>query len=142
MANVHKDFHGALSFGLQFLEERYGREGLDDFLEGLARTVYAPLVEALRTEGLPALERHWRTIFEIEAGGVAMRMEGDTLVLEVRRCPAIAHMHEHNYTVAEHFCDHTRIVNEAVCRAAGYEAEVDYDQAAGRCVQRFRRAAS
>jgi len=141
MANVHKDFHGGLSYGLQFVEDRYGPEGLRDFLSGLADTVFKPLVEDLRVRGLPALRDHWQTIFELEDGDFELRMEGDTLVLDVRRCPAVSHMKEHGYAVADHYCEHTRIVNEAVCQAAGYACSVEYDQEAGRCVQRFWRAA-
>lgn len=141
MANVHKDFHGALSFGLQFLEQNYGAEGLGDFLRGLAETVYAPLVDHLRTRGLEALHDHWRAVFDLEEGDVELELQGEMLVLRVRRCPAICHMQEHGYPIADHFCEHTRIVNEAVCKAAGYVAEVEHDQNAGRCVQRFRRTA-
>jgi len=137
MTNVHKDFHGALSYGLQFLEEAYGPEGLREFLTGLADSVYKPLVEDLRAKGLDALERHWRTVFELEGGDVTLEHDGDTLVLTVHRCPAVSHMREHHYAVADHFCEHTGIVNEAVCRAAGYESSTEYDQEAGRCVQRF-----
>lgn len=141
MPNVHKDFHGALSYGLQFVEDHYGPEGLRSFLSGLAHTVYRALVEDLRTRGLPALEDHWRTVFDLEQGDYEMRIDEDALVLTVQRCPAVSHMNECGYAVADHFCEHTRVVNEAVCQAAGYAATVEYDQAAGRCVQRFRRAA-
>ncbi len=51
-------------------------------------------------------------------------------------------MRARGYAVAPHFCEHTRIVNDAICRRAGFAASIDYDQAAGRCVQRFWRAAS
>lgn len=141
MANVHKDFHGALSFGLQFLEDQYGVDGMCEFLEGLAGSVYRPLVEDLRKRGLDALRDHWKTIFDLEGGGAEMKMEDGTLVLTVHSCPAVTHMRQHNYRVSDHFCEHTRIVNESVCRAAGYASSVDYDQEAGRCVQRFWRAA-
>ena len=137
MANVHKDFHGALSYGLQFVEDHYGQDGLRDFLSGLADTMFKPLVEDLRARGLPALRDHWQTIFKLEDGDFDLRMDGDTLVLDVRRCPAVSHMKEHGYAVADHYCEHTRIVNEAVCKAAGYASSVEYDQEAGRCVQRF-----
>jgi hypothetical protein len=60
-------------------------------------------------------------------------------VLRVKRCPAITHMREQGYAIAAHHCEHTRIVNEAVCALAGYESSVDYDQCAGSCVQRFWR---
>lgn len=137
MANVHKDFHGALSYGFQFLESEYGMPGMEAFLSGLAATVYKPLADDLRAHGLPALVEHWTRIFELEEGACRMAVEDDVLVMTVTRCPAIAHMREHKYAIAPHFCEHTRIVNEAVCRAAGYASSVDYDQDAGRCVQRF-----
>ncbi len=142
MTNVHKDFHGAFSYGLSFLQERFSSEGVQEFLEGLAHTVYKPLVDDLRSRGLPALVDHWERIFELEQGDVTIERAGDELVLRVHRCPALAHLRAMGYPIADHFCEHTRIVNDAVCQAAGYVAEVEYDQAAGRCVQRFRRAAS
>ncbi len=138
--NVHKDFHGAMSFGIEFLEREYGREGLEEFLAGLADTVYKGLVDDIRERGLAALEDHWRGIMDLEDAEYGLTMDGDTLVLEVRKCPAVHHMKAQDYRVAASYCEHTRIVNEAVCRAAGYEATVDYDQDEGRCVQRFRRA--
>ena len=137
MANVHKDFHGALSYGLQFVEDNYGREGLDDFLSRLAESIYLPLVDGIRARGLDALREYWQTIFEMEQGEFEMCMQDDALVLRVHRCPAICHMKECGYAIAEHFCEHTRIVNEAVCKAAGCRSSVEYDQRAGSCVQRF-----
>lgn len=142
MTNVHKDFHGALSYGLQFVEEEYGEDGLRSFLAGLADTVFKPLAGDLRTRGLAALRDHWHEIFTLEEADFDLKMEGEALVLTVNRCPAVCHMQEHGYAVAEHFCDHTRIVNEAVCDAAGYACAVEYDQDAGRCVQRFWKEAS
>ena len=141
MANVHKDFHGALSFGLRFIEDHYGRDGVCAFLSGLAGSVYAPLVADIRARGLEALHDHWQAVFDLEDGGVTIAMDGGTLVLDVYRCPAVTHLRERGYAVAPCFCEHTRIVNEAVCRAAGYASSVEYDQAAGRCVQKFWRAA-
>ena len=141
MANVHKDFHGALSFGIQFLDDQYGLAGVEEFFTRAAKAVYATLIDELRRRGLEALKEHWDTVFTLEEGDFETRYEGDTLVLDVRACPAIHHMRAHHYRVADHFCEHTRIVNEAVCAAAGYACSVEYDQDAGRCVQRFWRAA-
>lgn len=139
MAGIHKDFHGALSYAIRFLAEQYGREGRDAFLEGLAETVYQPLVEDLRRRGLVALEEHWQRVFQLEDGAFDMERDERMLVLRVHRCPAIAHMQAHDYPIADGYCAHTRVVNEAICRRAGYRCEVDYDQNDGRCVQRFWR---
>lgn len=137
--NVHKDFHGALSYGLQFLDDHCGEDARNAFLSSLADSVYRPLVEDIRSRGLAALRDHWREVFAIEEGEIELRDQGETLELHVLRCPAIAHMTAHDYTIAAKFCEHTRVVNEAVCRAAGFQSEVEYEQAAGRCIQRFWR---
>ncbi len=137
MANVHKDFHGALSYGIQYLVEHYGVEGMARYFDGLADTVYAPLVEALKAQGTSAIQEHFEAIFNLEGGEFTFREENGQLVFEVTKCPAIAHMKEQGYAIAPHFCEHTRIVNEAVCKRAGYCSSVNYDQEAGQCVQRF-----
>lgn len=140
MANVHKDFHGCFSFGLKFLTANYGRDETEAYLRRTACHVYAPLIEALRLRGLPALQDHWNNIMTLEDAEFDLHFENDdTLALEVRKCPAIHHMREFKYDVCDGFCESTRIVNDEICAQAGYVAETEYDQAAGRCVQRFRK---
>ena len=137
---LHKDFHGALSCGFQYVKDNYGYEALRDYWRQVAVGCYGRLIEAMKTRGLSALEDHLRDIFTIEGAEFELYQEGDSLVLKVQRCPAIHHMKEFGYPIAEDFCEHTRVVNGEICRQAGFEAECDYDQGAGRCVQRFRRA--
>ena len=134
---VHKDFHGAMSYGLQFLIERYGWAEAEAYLRQMARAVYKPLVARIKARGLAALREHWRRIFTLEGGSFDLRRKGPVLELRVKRCPAIHHMKKFHYTIADRFCESTRIVNEEICRAAGYECSVEYDQARGKCVQRF-----
>jgi len=139
--HVHKDFHGALSFGLQFLLDRYGPEEMEAYLRRVAEEVYRPLRERLKREGLSALEEHWRKVFTLEGcregEDFALSYEDGVLVLKVHRCPAIHHIRNRGYRLADRFCESTRIVNEGICRPVGYGCSVEYDQEAGRCVQRF-----
>ena len=139
MANVHKDFHGCLSFGLKFLAENYGPAEVEDYLRRVARNVYAPLIQRLRIQGLPALAVHWRRIMTLEDTDLRLYADDDVLILEIRECPAIHHMKAHGYEIAPNFCESTRIVNDEICRRAGYSASTEYDQALGRCTQRFWR---
>ena len=139
MADVHKDFHGGLSYGVQHLQEQYGEDALYDYLRKTGRAVYAPLIDELKEDGLCALAAHWARIFTLEEGDFELTFEGDRLVLKVNRCPAIHHMKEQEYVIADKFCETTRVVNEEICHAAGYECSVDYDRENGRCVQEFWR---
>lgn len=137
MANVHKDFHGAMSYGIDFIVKRYGLDGLREYLSGLTKSSYAPLVNDLRARGLVALREHWGHVFSVEEGEFELRDEGDVLVLDVKTCPAIVHMKAQGYDISPYFCEHTRMLNEAICGEAGYACSVEYDQEAGQCVQRF-----
>ena len=142
MSGLHKDFHGYHSFILQYVQNKYGDTFLEQGLRRIGRTVYAPMAEALAEQGLDYFENYWKELFEAEGCDVRMCREGNTLVLEVTKCPAIEHLHGKNMHVAQRFCEHTRIVNEEICRAAGYECSTEYDQDQGRCVQRFWKRAS
>ncbi len=138
MANVHKDFHGAMSYGIQYIHKKYGETEMVEYLRQLAHTIYLPLIEALKTKGLPALYEHWDYVFTIESADFEIGYEeNDVLFLKVKKCPVIHHMQEHNYQVAEKYCEHCKIINEEICRSAGYESSLEYDQDKGSCVQKF-----
>lgn len=137
MKYLHKDFHGSLSCGFSYVTEKYGVEGFQEYCKEVARNVYSSLSEKIKESGLKALEEHWNNIFTLEEGNFALYYEGPVLVLEVKECPAIAHMKKRGYKIAENFCEHTKLVNEELCRIAGYHSSCDYNQEKGTCIQRF-----
>ncbi len=139
MANLHKDFHGCFSYGLIFLEDEFGFTEVEEYLRRIACNVYAPLIEALRTQGLSALKEHWEKIMTIEEADFDLWFEDDVLVLQVRKCPALHHIRERGYEEYERFCETTRIINEEICRQAGYKATLQYNQKQGTCTQRFQK---
>ena len=137
---LHRDFHGALCYAIAYLDRRHGPQVTRRYLQQVGRTCYAPLIERLAAEGLPALEEHWRAVFEREGGGYVLAYEDGTLVLTVSDCPAVAHLKARGQLYTERFCVTTEVVNETICRAAGYVASCAYEPGQGRCVQRFWRA--
>ncbi|HOX37219.1 MAG TPA: hypothetical protein PL033_04450 [Candidatus Brocadiia bacterium] len=135
---VHKDFHGAWSYCLKHVADNHGDVAAEDFLREMAPVVFAPLIAAIRAEGLPALKRHWEKVAADEEADCEIALGKGELVLRMNVCPALEHIRSRGYPLWERFCEHTRIINEAVCRAAGVSALTDYDQESGCCVQRFR----
>ena len=137
---LHKDFHGALSVGLEYLENNYGKEAVRQYLQRFATTFHAPLTEAINRRGLIALKEYLAKLYEIEGGQVKMTLSEDELLVEVDTCPAVMHMREHGYTVARSFNETTRTVNEAICESTPFMAQlVEYDEQTGRSIQRFYR---
>jgi len=137
---LHKDFHGALSVGIDYVHRNYGEDAVREYLRQFAAAFYAPLTDALRQRGLVALKEHFDKVYADEDGRTRMMLSDDELRIEVEACPAVMHMRENGYTVAKLFHETTRTVNEAICAATPYAAELlDYDEATGRNVQRFYR---
>lgn len=137
---LHKDFHGALSVGIEYLHRNYGPEAVREYLRRFALSNYAPLVADINRLGLVALRDHFETIYAREGGRIRTRLTDDELVLEVEVCPAVAHMREHGYTIAQLFVETERTVNAALCEGTPFEAElVEYDPQTGRSTQRFFR---
>ncbi len=135
---LHRDFHGALSAAIQYLDDRYGAEAVREYLWQFARAFYAPLIEQVQVRGLDALEEHFRRLYAIEGGDVHFVRSQDELRIEVARCPAVAHMRQRGYRVADRFYETTATVNRALCDGTPFAAELlDYDAETGAGIQRF-----
>ena len=140
---LHKDFHGALSCGIDYLDEHFGEEAVRRYLRDFTHAFYAPLRKDLERRGLPALKDYFEALYRTEQGDVTFESGPDELVIRVAACPAVTHMREHGYPVARLFHETTRTVNEALCDGTAYAAElVEYDPETGRSIQRFFRRPS
>jgi hypothetical protein len=137
---LHKDFHGALSTGLIYLQERFGDDAVRRYLHDFAREFYAPLTAAISAQGLPALRAHLEEIYAVEGGEIAITETPDMLLLQVAASPAIAHMRAQGYPVAPLFGETTRTVLAAICEGTPFALDVlEYDDTDGACRLCFTR---
>ena len=108
---LHKDFHGALSIGIEYLHQTYGEEAVCRYLWQFATRWYAPLTHELCERGLVALQEHFERIYALEGGHITITRTEDELILHVDACPAVTYMRQQGYPVAMLFCETTRTVN-------------------------------
>ena len=140
---LHKDFHGALSAGIEYLHRHYGAQAVKDYLRDFTLSYYAPLRQALKDRGLPAIEAHFRELYRIEGADAVIECTPDVLLVHVPACPAVRHLREQGYPVAALFVETTRTVNQALCEETPFTAELcAYDEETGRSVQCFYRKPS
>ena len=140
MEKIHKDFHGALSVGFEFLAKKYGKETLDEYLKEAGRNIYKELIEKIKNEGLKALEKYWQNIFTLEKGDFKIEMKDDEeIILKVKKCPALEHMRKMNYSIYKDFCRQCKIINEVIAEETGLASEVISNQEKGSCIQKFWR---
>jgi hypothetical protein len=137
---LHKDFHGALSAGLAYLEQRYGAAALRDYLRQFALTFYAAVTLAMKERGLVALREHFQRVYTLEGGQIDITFSEDEMLVKVEACPAVAHMRQHEYAVAPLFYETSRTVYAAICEGTPFVSEwLVYDEQSGRTVVRFYR---
>lgn len=137
---LHKDFHGALSVGLDYLREHYGEESVREYLREFAGAFYAPLTGDIKQRGLVALKEYFEKLYETEGGEISITFSSEELIVCVQACPAVTHIRKNNHSVSPLFYETTKTVNETICRDTPFAAElVEYDPQTGRSVQRFYR---
>ena len=140
---LHKDFHGALSAGIEYLHQRYGEGAVRDYLRQFAAAFYAPLTQDIVTRGLIALREYLERIYTLEGGQLHAALSDDELLVEVERCPAVSYMREHGYPVARLFYETSRTVYAAICAGTPFcLAYFNYEDETGHtCMQFARRPA-
>lgn len=137
---LHKDFHGALSVGLDYIATHFGEDAVGDYLREFALSYYAPLKKDLVDRGLVAVKEHFFKVYNEESAEFEVSFDEDELRIEVAACPAVMHMREKNYTVSPWFIETTRTINHAICEGTPFAFElVEYDEPTGKSVQRFYR---
>jgi hypothetical protein len=137
---LHKDFHGALSTGIEYLHSKYGEEAVREYLARFAGNYYSPVTEGLRTRGLPALAEHFVKIYAIEGAHPQICFTDDELTITVDASPAVEHMKAHGYEVARLFHETDLAVYQAICRETPFDVEmVSCNPDTGGSVFRFYR---
>jgi len=137
---LHKDFHGALSAAIEYLDERFGEAAVREYLWQFARQFYAPLTQALTNRGLEALEEHLRQVYQREGGQIRIDRSPDELRIEVYACPAVTHIRRRGYPLARLFHETIATVAKAICYGTPFDAElIEYDKTTGHSVQRVFR---
>ena len=137
---LHKDFHGALSAGIEYLHENFGEEAVREYLRRFTLSYFSPLTTRLKKEGLSSLKEYFEQLYAREGGDIETTLSENELVISVTSCPAVNHMRKYGYPVARLFHETSKTVNEALCEGTPYTAEMlEYDRETGRSIQRFYR---
>ena len=140
---LHKDFHGALSAGIDYLHQHYGEQAVREYLRQFTNVFYAPLKNEIKKRGLEALQEYFVKIYGIEGGEINIEISENEIKLSIEACPAVTHMRKQGYAVSSLFYETTKTVNETICEGTDFTAElVEYDEQTGRSIQKFRRRLS
>jgi len=80
---LHKDFHIALNYGIDYLHKKFGEGSVIEYLKQFANSFYSPLKRSLREKGLIAVKEHYEEIYKIEGAEFNMKFSQDELIINL-----------------------------------------------------------
>jgi hypothetical protein len=132
----HADFYFATNATFRFIKQRHGMEGLRRYWQDIGREYYKPVSVRWRECGSAGVKEYWAAFFKAEpCADVEVHETQDEVRLEVKKCPAIRHLHEHGREIVPEFCQHCYFVSEAIAEPAGFTVRVCGGN--GSCTQKF-----
>lgn len=132
----HADFYFATNATFRFILGRFGYEKLKQYWTDIGTSYYKPVSEKWKQGGLAAVADYWRAFFAAEPGAdVEIIANAHEVKLEVRTCPLIKHLRDHQREIVPCICQHCYFVSEAI--AAPSEMTVRVSGGNGCCTQRF-----
>lgn len=135
------DFYFAIHATLRFIHDHLGRDAWIKYLRDMAASYFAPVNAVWTTGGLPTVAGYWRAFFAAEPGAVVEIHEStDSVIIDVRQCPAISHLRTHARDIVPYFCQHCYFLNEARAAASGFCMRLEGGN--GQCRHTYSRTAA
>ena len=134
----HLDFHIALNYGIEYLQQRFGMESVQEYLAQFANAYYAPLKNAINETGLFALKAHYEKIYKVENALFDMNILHDELLIHLFASPAVLHIKASGHHVSPLFHETVITVNREICRDTPFDCEMtEYEHENGAYRLRF-----
>ena len=132
------DFYFAINATFRFIVHRAGIDGLRRYWTDLGTSYFAPVSERWKLGGLKAVSDYWNDFFQAEPNAdVDVELNDDSVVLNVKVCPAIQHLRENSREIVPCFCQHCYFISDAMAAPAGLTVRIAGGN--GSCRQSFHR---
>ncbi len=135
---LHKDFHVALNFGLEYLRDQFGDEAVEEYLIQFAKSYYALLKKELVKKGLAAIKEHYEKIYKIEDAGFKIDVDEGSVTIYLEASPAVMHIKSGGHAPSPLYIETIRTINKEICAGTPYAFELlNYNKEDGGYVMHF-----
>jgi hypothetical protein len=132
------DFYFAINATFRHLRDVYGKDALIDYWRSLGREYYRSRTDRWTKGNLQTLADDWRDYFAEEPQAVVeVAVAAPAVELDIKVCPAIKHLRDHQRDIVPYFCEHCDHTCGAMAEEAGYTFHREGGW--GACRQRFVR---
>jgi len=105
----------------------------------MGKSYFSPVNKQWKQGGLPVVAEYWKEFFQAEPGAeVEVEARENQVSIEVKTCPAIRHLKNHQRDIVSCFCQHCYFLNQARAEEAGLSMTVEDGN--GSCTHRYGRA--
>ena len=129
----------------RFLEDRGGREAVQEFWEYLSDTFLGNLKSLVEETGLRGCWLYWRRTLNEEAADFTMELDEEegTFRIVMHRCPSKGRLLEYGHIEPYHdYCRHCDVLYRRVLEPLGYRYDADLSECdRARCSVVVRRQA-
>ena len=130
------DFYFAINATFRFLLKHRGRKGWIRYLQEMGKSYFSPVNQQWKQGGLPEVAEYWKEFFQAEPGAeVEVEAQENQVSIEVKTCPAIRHLKNHQRDIVSCFCQHCYFLNQARAEEAGLSMTVEGGN--GSCTHRY-----
>ena len=136
----HRDFHSSLNMGIDYVARVHGVESLIEYLVRYTKNVYKPVIEAMKSDPLGALEAKIRDTYKLEKSEDALTVtnNGKKLSVKISYCPAVKHLRATGRDVSEYFSYSTETVMQTLADIAKIKFTMEsYDKESGAAAYSF-----
>lgn len=138
----HRAFHRSLNLGIDYIGEKFGRDDVKALFTRYTKNVCNRTIDAIKKDGLKALEAYIIGTYEKEKALDAIKTEliDNTLKVTITYCPAVKYLHETGKEVSKWYKYTTQDVMQTIADECGLTFVMDcYDEETGAAEYRFEK---
>ena len=135
---LHRDFHISLNMLMEYIEKKFGKEAVIQYLSQYTNAYHKPLHEQLMAGNLTALTDYLTQIYQKEEWPVRIRSGEDFIELQQDACPGISHLKASGNQPSPCYIETYRTVYATLCEGTPFQYRLlQFDSETGACTQLF-----
>ena len=136
---LHRDFHLLGDNDLSYCGDKFGDEGVKDFLTTYVTNYYSPQIKDIKERGLVAIKEWIEKIYTVEEAIelVHFDLTENSLTVTIDKSPVIEYMHGLNQEPGKYYIEETRTLYGAIADACNFGFSLEYYNEDGGAEFRF-----
>ena len=120
---LHMDFHGATNTTINYIVDNFGEAALTEIFNRVGKDVYKSIHQGLKNDDPSELIEHLNYYLTREKADYTLQENEDGFVLQVNKCPAVAHIRKLGLEPSPYFHRQYIDISNALCDGTPWQCE-------------------